>query len=289
MIIFNLKHENLIKSASYASVIIAIIIMMIKSYGWITTDSQSILASLIDSFLDVTSSFINVVAVKVALTPPDKNHRFGHEKFQDLAIFSQSIFFLISCLFILFSSFKSLYLKELPANPEFGMDIMYLCIFLTLLLVIYQTYVYSKTKSKIIAADKLHYFSDFLSNIAVVISLYFSTQYWYLDALMGICIALYIMKGSIILFREAIRNLSDEEFDSQDREKIIQIINSFNEVKGFHDLKTRFAGSKPFIQFHLDLDGSLTLRKAHDISEIIEKTLMQNFPNSEVIIHQDPV
>ncbi|MGC0372039.1 MAG: hypothetical protein DGJ47_000744 [Rickettsiaceae bacterium] len=289
MTIFNLKHEDLIKSASYASVTIAIIIMVIKSYGWVSTDSQSILASLIDSFLDVTSSFINVIAVRVALTPPDKNHRFGHEKFQDLAIFSQSIFFLISCFFILFSSSKSLYLQEMPENPEFGMGIMYICIFLTLILVIYQTYVYNKTKSKIIAADKLHYFSDFLSNIAVVVSLYLSSTFWYIDAVMGIFIALYIMKGSVVLFREAIRNLSDEEFEPEDREKIIKIINNSSEVRGFHDLKTRSAGNKPFIQFHLDLDGSLTLKQAHDISEKLEKKLMKKFPKSEVTIHQDPV
>ena len=90
-----LKVEGLIKSASYASVAVAFIIMSIKSYAWITTESQSMLASLIDSLLDISSSFINLIAVRIALAPPDDNHRFGHDKFQDLAIFSQSIFFLI--------------------------------------------------------------------------------------------------------------------------------------------------------------------------------------------------
>ena len=90
---FKLEDNDLVKSASYASVSIAVIIMIVKTYGWITTESQSILASLIDSLLDITSSLINLIAIKVALRPPDDNHRFGHDKFQDLAIFSQSIFF----------------------------------------------------------------------------------------------------------------------------------------------------------------------------------------------------
>ena len=90
-----LKDEDLIKSASYASVIMAIIIMLVKAYAWTETTSQSILASLIDSCLDITSSAINLIAIKVALRPPDDNHRFGHDKFQDLAIFSQSIFFFL--------------------------------------------------------------------------------------------------------------------------------------------------------------------------------------------------
>ena len=289
MTIFNLKDEQLIKSASYASVFIAIIIMVVKSYGWLSTDSQSILASLIDSLLDITSSVINLLAIRVALTPPDSNHRFGHEKFQDLAIFSQSIFFFASSLFILYSSSKALYFKHIPNNSELGVGVMYICIFLTLILVIYQTYVFNKTKSQIIAADKLHYFSDFMTNIAIVISLYLSDRYWYLDSVMGICIALYIAKGSITLFRDAIRNLSDEEFAPEQRQQVIDLINECKDVRGFHELKTRFAGNKPFIQLHLDIDGKLSLKKAHSISEEVEKRIQELFPKAEVTIHQDPV
>ncbi len=285
---FKLQDNDLIKSASYASVLIAIIIMVIKSYGWVATESQSILASLIDSFLDITSSAINLIAIKIALRPPDDNHRFGHDKFQDLAIFSQSMFFFASCLFILFSSFYSLYLGHMPADIELGADIMYLCIFLTLLLVIYQSYVIKRTGSKIIAADKLHYFSDFLTNIAVVVSLYLSNKFWYIDGLFGIAISLYIMRASYLLFRDSIRNLSDEEFNDSEREKILKIIRSFPEAKGVHEFKTRSAGSKPFIQFHLELDGNLSLLDAHVISDKVAKKLKVSFPNAEIIIHQDP-
>jgi len=284
----NFKDDDLIKSASYASVLVAIIIMLIKAYGWAATDSQSILASLIDSCLDITSSVINLVAIKVALRPPDYNHRFGHDKFQDLAIFSQSIFFFASSLFILFSSGRSLYLGHIPENSALGVDIMYLCIFLTLILVIYQSYVVKKTGSKIIAADKLHYFSDFLTNIAVVISLYLSSKFWYVDALAGILVAIYIIRASYILFREAIHNLSDEEFDDVERKQIIEIIHSVPETKGFHELKTRSAGNKPFIQFHLELDGNLSLIAAHIISDKVADKLIKLFPTAEIIIHQDP-
>lgn len=284
-----LKEEGLIKSASYASVVVAFIIMSIKSYAWITTESQSMLASLIDSLLDISSSFINLIAVRIALAPPDDNHRFGHDKFQDLAIFSQSIFFLISCLFTLFSSSKALYLRDTPQNAEFGANAMYLCIFLTFCLVLYQSFVVKKTGSKIIAADKLHYFSDFLTNIAVVASLYLSNSFWYIDALVGIGISLYIFYASCQLFRDAIRNLADEEFADNDREMILQIINAFSQAKGVHELKTRSAGDKPFIQFHLEIDGNLSLLEAHIISDKIAAELMKYFPKAEIIIHQDPV
>lgn len=283
------ENNNLVKSATYASVSVALVIMVVKIYGWLFTSSQSILASLIDSLLDVTSSVINLIAVRVATAPPDKNHRFGHDKFQDLAIFSQSIFFFSSSLFILYSSGHALYQHQMPQNNELGADVMYICIFLTFSLVVYQTYVFNKTKAKIVAADKLHYFSDFLTNIAVIVSLHLSDDYWYLDPLVGIFIAAYIIRGSFILFREAIRNLADEEFDDENRGKVIAIIESCQGIKGFHELKTRFAGNKPFIQFHLDIDAKITLKAAHDISEKVEKRLIESFPGVEVIIHQDPV
>ncbi|MEM6338892.1 MAG: cation diffusion facilitator family transporter [Pseudomonadota bacterium] len=283
-----LKDNTLIKSASYASVVIAGIILIIKIYGWVATESQSLLASLIDSFLDISSSLINLIAVTVALMPPDDNHRFGHDKFQDLAIFSQSIFFFASCLFMLFSSGRALYFGDAPENPEVGANAMYVCIFLTFVLVCYQSYVVKRTGSKIIAADKLHYFSDFLTNIVVVMSLYLSSSMWYIDAIAGIGIAIYIMHASYVLFRDAIRNLSDEEFSPEERKKIISVVREFDEAKGLHELKTRSAGSKPFIQFHLELDGSLSLNKAHEISDRIADRLMKEYPRAEIIIHQDP-
>lgn len=283
-----LKNDQLIKSASYASVTIAMIIMVVKFYAWTETDSQSILASLVDACLDISSSLINLIAVRIYLKPPDKNHRFGHDKFQDLAIFSQSMFFFASCVFILASSTRALYFRSAPENLDIGVDVMILCIFLTFILVAYQTYVIKRTNSKIIMADKVHYFSDFLSNIAVVVSLYFSQKFWYIDAVAGIGIALYIMHAAYSLFKEALSNLSDEEFSAEDRVKILKIVSAFPETRGVHELKTRSAANKPFIQFHLELDGKISLLEAHRISDMVEDELMKHFKNAEIIIHQDP-
>ena len=280
--------NRLVKIASYASVLIALLIMIAKTYAWLFTESQSILASLIDSLLDISSSIINLIAIRVSLQPPDDNHRFGHEKFQDLAIFSQSMFFLASCLFTLFSSTKVLFFGAELKNSEFGANIMYLCIFLTFALVCFQSYVIKKTNSKIISADKLHYFSDFITNIAVVVSLYLSASFWYMDALAGIGISLYIMYAAYSLFREAIRNLADEEFQPKDRDKVVAIAANYTNIKGIHELKTRYAASKPFIQFHLELDGNLTLYRSHEIADELMLALLKEFPEAEITIHQDP-
>lgn len=285
---FKISDEKLIKSASYLSIAMAIIILIVKMYGWLYTESQSIFASLVDSMLDIFASCINLLAIRFSMLPPDDNHRFGHEKFEDLAVFSQSIFFFASCLFILFSSFKALFLIEMVENNEIGANVMYICIVLTFILVSYQSFVVYKTKSVIIAADKLHYFSDFLTNVAVIITLHLSKNYWFVDPIAGIAIALYMARGSYTLFRNAIRNLADEEFAPEDKEKILEIVRKYDSAKGVHELKTRYAANKPFIQFHLEMDSSLSLKRAHAIAEEIESEIIQVFPLAEVIIHQDP-
>ena len=282
------RNNRLVKIASYASVTTAVIIMLAKSYAWLATESQSILASLIDSLLDISSSVINLIAIRVSLLPADDNHRFGHEKFQDLAIFSQSMFFFASCLFTFCSSSKSLFSGSELVNLELGANVMYFCVFLTFILVCFQSYVISKTKSKIISADKLHYFSDFITNIAVIISIYLSATFWYIDALAGIGISLYVMYASYRLFREAIRNLADEELPQKEKDKILSIVSNYNQVKGIHELKTRYAASKPFIQFHLELDGNITLYRSHEMADKLMKDLLQEFPEAEITIHQDP-
>ncbi|MCC8371948.1 MAG: cation diffusion facilitator family transporter [Rickettsia endosymbiont of Pseudomimeciton antennatum] len=282
------EHQNLIKSASYLSFTVAAFILLIKSYAWLVTDSQSILASLIDAMLDISSSFINLVAIRFALQPPDYHHRFGHEKIQDLAIFSQSIFFCVSGLFICFSSVKALIDRSVPSNIESGINVMCICIILTFILVAYQTYVIKKTSSEIIKVDKLHYFTDLLTNIAVIFSINLTTRFWFIDSLFGIAISLYIIYGSYALFRKAFKNLIDEELPEKDRKKIISIISSFKEVKGIHEMKTRYAASKPFIQCHIEMDGDMSLYSSHHHSDKVCSALLLEFPEAEIIIHLDP-
>jgi cation diffusion facilitator family transporter len=283
------QNNTLIKSASYIAIITATIILCAKGYGWIVTNSQSILASLIDSLLDVSSSLISLIAIHVALQPPDHNHRFGHEKFQDLAVFSQSIFFLASGLFTFSSSIRALFNKTYISNHSTGINIMYFCIALTFVLVCYQTYVIKKTNSQIIIVDKLHYFSDSLMNIGIIISVNLSSNFWFIDSLFGIVISLYVIYSSYILFKQVTRNLSDEEFPQEDRQKILNIISNYKSIKGIHELKTRYAARKPFIQFHLEMDGGMPLHEAYKLSKKISEELLSIFPGGEIIIHKQPV
>lgn len=286
----NSKSGNLLRLASILSFINAAVIMGIKSYGWIVTDSVAVLASFLDAILDILAALVNLIAIRLALSPPDNKHRFGHDKFQDLAVFAQSIFFGVSGLFIIFSSIKKFSHKVELEHYEVGVFIMITSIILNLCLMLFQTYVIKVTNSQIIKADRLHYSADFFTNIAVVISLQISHSFKfdYVDPIFAILIALYIMYGSYQLFTKAIHNLIDAELDDKERSKILKIIAGFAEIKGLHELKTRYAGNKLFIQCHLEMAGTMTLYRAHELTHDIMAKISESFPESEIIIHQDP-
>jgi ferrous-iron efflux pump FieF len=290
---FKLKNktdDEIVRLATYASVGTALIVIVAKIIGWLITDSLTIMASLIDSLLDIAASTINLIAVRYSLQPPDAKHRFGHEKAEDLAVFSQSIFFGCSAAFLMINAIKRIIEPKAIQETGMGLIIMSFSLIITVLLISFQHYTVKRTQSTIIAADKLHYLTDLLSNGATLLALYlgelFATDY--IDPLFAIAISLFIFRSSLELLKKAFRNLMDEEFDEEQRAQIIKIIKSNPKVIEFHDLKTRYSGNKPFIQFHLELDPKITLIEAHKIVSQLEKSLLKHMDNAELMIRLDP-
>lgn len=285
----HIHHPELMQRAQYLSITVALSILVAKCYGWAASDSVSIFASLIDSLLDASASAINLVAMRMALAPPDHDHRFGHDKIEDLAIFAQSIFFFASGLFTMFVAVKRFVDPQHVESLDTAMGVMVFAMILTVFLVSYQTYVINKTQSRIVAADKLHYVVDFLSNFAVVFSIYLSSKWIMIDSICGVLIAIYIIHSSYELFTQASKNLIDQEFSNEERGKILAILAGFSkDVLGVHELKTRHAGRKPFIQFHVEMKKDISLMEAHEISDRIIAAIEEVFQGAEVIVHQDP-
>lgn len=267
---------------------LAIIIAGLKIYGWIATGSSSLMASLIDSCLDISSSIINLVAVSFALAPPDHKHRFGHEKIQDLALFAQASFFIGSGFFSVFNALRSNIGQEYVSNHDIGMKITILSSILTAIIVAYQSFVIRKTHSPLVQADKLHYITDILTNAAVFASFYISAYWPHADLCFAVLINIYIIYIAYQLLVQAVKNLIDQEASDEEKQVILGIIRMHPQVQGVHELKTRHASNKLFIQCHLELDGRMPLLTAYHISEEITASLEEAFPDSEIIIHQDP-
>lgn len=278
------------KRATTASVAVAAFMISIKLAAWIITDSVSLLSSLLDSVLDAAASILNLMAVRQAFVPADREHRFGHGKAEPLAGLGQAAFIGGSAVFLFIEAVHHLAQPTEVANSTIGVAVMAIAIAVTLGLVAYQRYVIRHTGSLVVSADELHYRSDVVLNASVILALVVSTMtgWAYADPLFGIAIGLWIIYGAWQVAQKALVQLMDHELPDADRARIRAIAQAHPEVTAVHDLRTRAAGPTAFIQVHLEMDGGMTLAEAHRVSDEVEASLVKAFPHTEVIIHQDP-
>ena len=276
--------------ATYASVAAACLLIVVKSAAWFYTDSVSLLSTLIDSLLDAAASIVNLLAVRHALTPPDREHRFGHGKAEPLAALGQSTFIAGSAIFLVIEAGHRLYAPQTIERADAGIAVMIFAIIVTFVLTRFQAYVVRRTGSMAIQADSLHYLGDMLINGAVIVALLLVSQFgWlYADPLFGLGIAAYILYTAWKIARGSLDMLMDRELPDDARARIKEITLSHPEVRSLHDLRTRTSGRQTFIQLHLEIDGKMSLNDAHLVADAVELDLQAAFPEAEVIIHQDP-
>lgn len=283
--------DRLTRLATYASTGTAALLIATKLTAWIMTDSVALLTSLIDSLLDLGASLITLFAVRQALVPADREHRFGHGKAEPLAAMAQSGFIAGSAVLLLIEAIERLVNPKPIQATEIGIAVMVVSIVATIALVTFQRYVVRRSQSVAIQADSMHYKADLLANLGVIAALAATgfLGWTYVDPLFGIAIAFYILHGAWDIGRDAINMLMDRELPEEDRETIKRIALSYSEVLGVHDLRTRRSGPDTFIQMHLDFNGALSLNRAHSVADAVEKEVMESFPGAEVLVHEDPV
>ncbi|MFN2289380.1 MAG: cation diffusion facilitator family transporter [Chromatocurvus sp.] len=280
---------RLMRLATSASVAVAVTLILAKALAYAQTGSMSILASLIDSVMDSGASVLNLFAVRYALAPADRAHRFGHGKAESISALAQSILIIGSGLYLLFEAVQRL--REPPEIPtlEVGIAVMLFTIVATLALLTLQQYVIRRTDSAAIRADALHYRTDLLTNSAVILALLLSQWGWAgMDPLFACGIAVYILFMAKGIMSDAFNELLDRELPETRRQLIRDTANRHPEVRGIHDLRTRSSGRIDFIELHLELDGDMPLRLAHHIADDVTAAIKSAIPTADVVIHQDP-
>ncbi len=281
---------GLLKLASVASVLTAGFLIVAKLGAWYVTGSVSLLASLVDSVMDSIASLINLFAIRYSLQPADKEHRFGHGKAEPLAGLAQAAFIAGSAIFLILYAIDRLRFSHPLEQVGVGIGVMVLAIVMTLILLAIQRYVIQRTGSTAIRADSLHYKTDLLTNMSILLALYLSTLgLSWADPVFAIAVAIYIFYSSFQIGHEAFQQLMDRELPDDILAQIEATAIKHPAVMGTHELRTRQSGQTQFVQLHLELDENLSLKQAHEIADEVEKEIKSFLPEAEVIIHQDPM
>ena len=272
------------------SIVMAVLLIGLKTWAAIGTSSMAMLGSLADSTLDLVASLVVLLGVRVAAMPPDREHRFGHGKAEALAALMQVIIITISALFIGFRSVERLIGGVETSDAELGIGVSLVAIVFTFALIAYQRHVVRRTGSVAIATDRLHYASDLLLNASVIVALILD-QYAGIvgaDALFGLLIAGWLAFGAWKSSSHALDQLMDREWPDAMRERFLLAARDYPELDGLHDLRTRTSGTHHFVQFHVWVPAEWTVKEAHDRLDRVEAELEKKFPSTDILIHLDP-
>lgn len=281
---------RLLRLATYASVGTASLLILAKLVAWLMTGSVSVLASLVDSALDAGASLVNLFAVRWSLMPPDAEHRFGHGKAQAIAALGQATFIGGSAVFLGFQAIDRLIHPRPVEETGVGLVVIGFAILLTLVLLAFQHFVIRRTGSAAIRADALHYATDLATNSATIAALLLASAGWSgADPLLGLAIGAYILYSASRIGLDAVDLLMDRELPDEERQRIHALARSVPGVLGVHGLRTYRSGQAIMIQLHLSLADELALIDAHQLAVQVEGVIREAFPDSDILIHQDPV
>lgn len=283
------RSDSWARWVTLAAVVTAVVMVGIKLAGWLFSGSVAVLGALADSGLDLVSSFAAFTAVRYAALPPDENHRFGHQKAEAVSALLQTALIAASANFVLIESVGRLIEPQPIERAGVALGVLAASVALTIGLVAFQTFAIKRSGSLVIKADRAHYTGDILSNLGLLLAVFLTARFGILraDGIAGLAAAGFLFWSVKEVAEAALPQLMDEELPDEERSEIERIIAADPDVTGYHNLRTRRAGSRRFIQVDLEMPGSLTLSRAHRIAHRVSDALQEAFPGADVLVHQD--
>lgn len=280
------------KKATVVSTSVAALLTLMKLVIGIASGSVAVLASAVDSVLDMFVSIFNYFAISNSEKPADKTFNYGRGKVEALASVIEGTIITISGLFLLYQAGRKAIDGSVSQYMDISIVVMILSMFITIFLVMFLNKIAKKTNSMVIKADALHYKTDVYSNAAVLISLLLVsfTGYEIIDVIVGGAIALFIIYSAYELIHDGVLVLLDRAVDDEIVLGIEKVIRNNDRVNTYHLLKTREAGHQTFVEVHLVFDCIITLMDAHRASDDIERKIKNLDEKRDWVIniHMDP-
>ncbi len=270
---------------------ISVGLAVLKFAGWGITGSSALLAAAVDSATDVVVSLLSAWSVRAADAPPDKDHPYGHGKLEHMASLGQALLLLGSAFAVLSSVIRRGGESAPLTSPYLGIGIAVVGVITPTLLARFLTKRGAELHSPATEADGAHYASDYWVNAGVIVA--FVSDMWLgwkmVDNIIAVIISVAILRLAALTGATALRGLMDEQIGSDHLNVVDGIIKSHHpDVRGYHDLLSRRSGPNRFIQFHMEIDATLSFRDAHRLVETVSAAISEAIPYAQVTIHADP-
>lgn len=278
--------------AGKVAVAVALTLAVGKLVAGLLGNSAAVLASAVDSLMDVFASSANTFAIHLSRAEPDRDHAFGHAKFEALATAGQGLLIGGSAVYIVVEGFHRLLSPQPLRLASVTLGAMGASALCTLLLVAYMKGVAKRTRSKALAADAVHYQTDVWANVAVLAGV--GVTYWTgitrIDGALSLLVGAYVFWSAISLLRAGAAELVDASASPEQVAAIEALLDGLigaGTIEGYHELRTRVAGRMTFVDVHIELPGDMPLAQAHGISDHVLTRLRDELGEADVLIHLD--
>jgi cation diffusion facilitator family transporter len=283
--------------AATSSVIAAFGLTAMKVAVGMLTGSLGILAEAAHSGLDLIAAGITAIAVNKSSKPADSEHLYGHGKVENVSAFIETVLLVGTCIWIVYAAVQRLVTGKIEIEVNvwsFAVIIVSIIVDVSRSRMLYR--VARKFNSQALEADALHFSTDIWSSAVVLLGLFcVKTHEWlqayaflhYADTVAALIVGLIVIQVSAKLGMRTINALLDSA-PAGAKERIIVAVTALPDVMDCHSLRIRSVGHQSFIDLHVRLNGNLTLRQAHDLTEDIEQAIGKILPGSDITIHPEP-
>ena len=274
------------------------LLLVFKFVAGFVGNSAAMIADAVHSLSDFITDIIVILFVRVSSMPKDENHHYGHGKYETLAtaiigvvLFAVGVGILVNAVETIIDFFHG---KELAAPNIWALGAAAVSIVFKEALYQYTVYKGKNLNSNAVMANAWHHRSDALSSIGTLLgisgAMFLGEKWRVLDPIAAFLVSIFILKVAIELTKASLEELLEKSLPKKTQEKILNIIHSFPEVKSPHNLRTRHIGSNIAIEFHIRMDGNLSLNEVHEITKRMENALKAEFgPLTHIGIHMEPI
>ncbi|MCT7374751.1 cation diffusion facilitator family transporter [Chelativorans salis] len=280
-----------VRRLSFWSIVVGMVIFALKLCAWWLTGSVALFSDAMESIVNVVASGAAWFAIRVAYTPADENHPFGHHKAEYLSAVLEGVLIVVAALLILREAALAFYLPHALEAPGIGLSITAVAAVGNGIWAIVLMRTGRSARSPALVADGRHLWTDVITSAGVIAGLLLAlaTGWLWLDPLMAIIVAANILWHGWHMVSASVQGLMDVAVDPAEVAEIERIVRAnSDEALEFHDLKTREAGRARFIEFHLVVPSDMTVERSHAICDRIEDALEDEIPGARVVIHVEP-
>ncbi|GAQ93955.1 cation diffusion facilitator family transporter [Thermodesulfovibrio aggregans] len=257
-------------------------------YGWLT-NSVAIYSDGFHSLFDGISNIGGLIALSIASHPPDREHPYGHRKFETVFAIFIGVLMSLTALEIVRNVYESLITAKKPETDEKAFIVLVGTLIVNIFVSIYEKKKGKELKSEFLIADSAHTKVDIYITIGVIVSVVITTltELTFVDPIAGLVVGIFVAKEAILIIKESANILADRT--ALDGEKIAKVVEACRDVEACKDIRTRGTAGQIFVDLKILVNPSISVSKAHDIAEKVEELIKREFPDVvDVVIHVEP-